>query len=84
VGFCGIFWYFVHPRVFSNISAPKKKKYEINSRVSNARSGLAIVVMRQLPRRSFFENALQFKDIIREFEAFLKISILFEDIFREI
>jgi hypothetical protein len=48
--------------VFSNISH-QKKKYEINSRVSNARIGLAIVVMRQLPRGSFFENALQFKDI---------------------
>jgi hypothetical protein len=51
------------------------------------RGGLAIVVMRQLPRGFFFENAKlflkiawHFKEIFREFEAFLKISILFEDI----
>jgi hypothetical protein len=31
-----------------------------------------------------FKNAWHFKDIFREFEAFLKISILFEDIFRDI
>jgi hypothetical protein len=47
------------------------------------RGGLAIVVMRQLPRGFFFENAKlflkiawHFKDIFREFE----ISIPFEDI----
>jgi hypothetical protein len=34
--------------------------------------------------RLFFKNAWHLKDIFREFEAFLKISILFEDIFREI
>jgi hypothetical protein len=32
----------------------------------------------------FFENARLFKYIFRKFEAFLNISILFEDIFREI
>jgi hypothetical protein len=44
-----------------------------------------------LPQGFFFENARlfiknvwHFKDIFREFEAFLKISILFEDISREI
>jgi hypothetical protein len=48
------------------------------------------MAMRQLPRGSFFENAKpiflnarHFKDIFRELEAFLKISILFEDNFRE-
>jgi hypothetical protein len=34
--------------------------------------------------RLFFENAWHFKDIFRAFEAFLKISILFEDISIEI
>jgi hypothetical protein len=34
--------------------------------------------------RLFFENAWHFKDIFREFEDFLKISIVFEDIFRKI
>jgi hypothetical protein len=32
----------------------------------------------------FFENGRHFKDIFREFEAFLKVSILIENIFREI
>jgi hypothetical protein len=48
------------------------------------RGGLVIVAMRQLPRGSFFENTSHFKDIFREFEAFLKISFIFEYIFREI
>jgi hypothetical protein len=57
------------------------------------RGGLAIVAMRQfaqdffvLRMRSFFDfkNSWHFKDIFREIEAFVKISILFEGIFREI
>jgi Zn-finger protein len=35
-------------------------------------------------REIHFENAWHFKDIFRVFEAFLKISMLFEYIFREI
>jgi hypothetical protein len=48
------------------------------------------VAMQQLPPSFvfrmlvFFENMWHLKDIFREFEAFLKISIIFEDIFREI
>jgi hypothetical protein len=34
--------------------------------------------------RLFFENAWLFKDIFREFEAFVKIKGLLKDIFREI
>jgi hypothetical protein len=34
--------------------------------------------------RVFFKKAWHFKNIFREFVAFLKISILYEDIFREI
>jgi hypothetical protein len=44
------------------------------------RGGLVIVA---IAARLFFENAWHFKNIFREFEDFLKISILFEDIFRE-
>jgi hypothetical protein len=44
------------------------------------RGGLAIVAMRQFPRGSFFENVRHLKDIFRDFEAFLKIMIIFEDI----
>jgi hypothetical protein len=63
--------------------------------ISPPRGGRAIVVMRQLPRGSFFgkarlflKNAWHFKDIFIEFEAFLKwyeaflkISKLFNYIF---
>jgi hypothetical protein len=34
--------------------------------------------------RLFSKNAWHFKEIFREFEAIFKISILFEDIFKEI
>jgi hypothetical protein len=37
-----------------------------------------------LRKRIFFKNAWHFKDIVREFKAFLSILIVFEDIFREI
>jgi hypothetical protein len=42
-----------------------------------SRGGLAIVAMWQCHEAFFFENAWHFKDIFREFEAFLKITILF-------
>jgi hypothetical protein len=45
---------------------------------------LAIVAMRPLPQGSIFENAWHIKDYFTKFEAFLKIMIIFEDIFREI
>jgi hypothetical protein len=37
-----------------------------------------------LRMRAIFMNAWHFKDIFSGFEAFLKISIVYEDIFREI
>jgi hypothetical protein len=37
-----------------------------------------------LRMRVFFKDTWHFKNIFREFEAYLKISILIEDIFREI
>jgi hypothetical protein len=43
------------------------------------RDGLDIVAMRQLPRGFFFENARIFV-----FKNFVRTSILFEGIFREI
>jgi hypothetical protein len=58
--------------------------------IRSFRGGLAIVEIRQMPRGFFwecealFKNAWHFKVIFREFKAFSKISILSEDIFREI
>jgi hypothetical protein len=58
---------------------------------SHSNGGLAIVAMRQLPQGSFLrmrafflKNAWHFKDFFREFEDFLKVWILFENIFRVI
>jgi hypothetical protein len=55
------------------------------------RGELAIMAMRQWPQSSFLrmlgffiKNLWHFEDIYNEIEAFLKISILFEGIFREI
>jgi hypothetical protein len=58
---------------------------------ARGQGGLAIVVMRQLPR-CFFLRICGFVKIfsgnlrlfLKWFDAFLKISILFENIFREI
>jgi hypothetical protein len=50
----------------------------------NFRCKGAIVAMRQLPRGFFLKNECHFKDIFRDFEAFLKIFFLFKNIFREI
>jgi hypothetical protein len=46
--------------------------------------GLVIVWQSSNSREAFFNKFWHFKDIYREFEAFLKISILIEDNFKEI
>jgi hypothetical protein len=48
------------------------------------KGGLTIVPRRQLLRGLFFDNLTHFKYIFREIGAFLEISVLCEDIFREI
>jgi hypothetical protein len=55
-------------------------KQPSNTEVSSDRGGLAMLFLRM--RGFFLKIAWHFKDIFREFAAFLKIWIIFEDIFR--
>jgi hypothetical protein len=64
-----------------------RESYDLGSHAAN-KGELAILAIAAMlyfeNARLFVKNAWHFKDIFREFEAFLKLSILVEDISREI